>query len=63
MKNTILKGDSKKYGGKYVAIRSFKNNEVLCTGKDPSKVLDCARKQAKKPVIFFVPKKDVVHIY
>ncbi len=63
MKNTILKGDSKRYSGKYVAVRSFKNNEVLCTGRNPSRVLNCAKKQARNPVIFYVPKKDVVHIY
>lgn|GEM_PF-5107414 len=39
MKNTILKDRSKKYNGKYVAVRSFKNNEVLCSGKNPDSVL------------------------
>lgn len=63
MKHTILKSDSEKYNGKFVAVRSFKNNEVLCSGKDPGRVLSRAKKQAKNPVIFYIPQKDVIHIY
>lgn len=64
MKTAILVKDSKRYGGKYVAIRSVKNKEVLSSGKDPSKVYDKAKdKGAKDPIIFYVPKKDSVHIY
>ncbi|MBI5099827.1 MAG: hypothetical protein HZB30_11380 [Nitrospirae bacterium] len=60
----ILVKDGHKYNGKYVAVRSFKNNEVLSSGHDPSIVLEKAKKRgAKKPVLVFVPKKDMVHIY
>lgn len=64
MQTTVLLKDGSKYGGKYVATRSFSNNEVLSSGSDPAKVLDRAKKKgARNPVIFFVPKKGMVHIY
>ncbi len=64
MKAAILVKDSKRYGGKYVAIRSVKSKEVLISGKDPSKVYDKAKdKGAKNPIIFYVPKKGMVHIF
>ncbi|GBE06710.1 hypothetical protein BMS3Abin10_02367 [bacterium BMS3Abin10] len=64
MSKAVLKKGAKNYSGKYVAIRSFKNTEVLSSGSDPSKVLSIAKgKGAKDPVIFYVPKKGAVHIY
>jgi len=64
MQTNVLLKDGNKYGGKYVATRSFSNNEVLSSGSDPDKVFDTAKKKgARNPVIFFVPKKDMVHIY
>lgn len=63
MRRAILKKDGKDYGGKYVAIRSFKNKEVLSFGCNPSRVLNAAKnKGARDPVIFFVPKKDTALI-
>jgi len=56
MHTTILKDDGKKYGGKYVAIRSFKNNEVLCSGSDPTRVLT-AQKESQKPRYFLCTQK------
>jgi hypothetical protein len=63
MGTAILKDDGKKYGGKFVAIRSFNNNEVLCSGKDPAAVFSRAKKKAKNPVVFYVPQKNTIHIY
>ncbi len=63
MQTAILKDDGKKYDGKYVAIRSFKNNEVLCSGKNPTRVFNCAKKLARSPVVFFVPPKGSLNIY
>ncbi len=63
MQTTILKNDGKKYAGKYVAIRSFKNNEVICSGKNPTWVYNRAIKQARKPVIFYVPPSNTIHLY
>lgn len=64
MQATILLKDGSKYDGKYVATRSFKNNEVLSSGSDPAKVFNNAKKKgARNPVIFYVPKKGMVHIY
>jgi hypothetical protein len=60
----MLLNDAKKYGGKYVATRSFKNKKILCAGTDPVKVVQEAKKMgAKDPVLIFVPKEGVVHIY
>jgi len=64
MPSNILVKNAEKYGGKYVATRSFKNKNVLSSGDDPTKVFNEAKsKGAKDPVIFYVPEKDMVHIY
>ncbi len=64
MPANILVKNVAKYSGKYVTTRSFKSKEVLTSGKDPTKVLERAKaKGVKDPVIFYVPKKDSVHIY
>ncbi len=64
MKANILIKNAARYSGKYVAIRSLKNKEVLSSGKDPVKVFERAKaKGARDPAIFYVPKKDLVHIY
>ena len=60
---TLIK-DGEKYGGNYVATRSFKDTKVVCFGTNPKKVFDEAKeKGVKDPVVFFVPKKGMVHIY
>lgn len=64
MKENILIKDPAKYSGRYVATRSLKNKEVLSSGKDPVKVFERAKaKGARDPVVFYVPKKNSVHIY
>lgn len=64
MQTSVLLKDGNKYGGKYVATRSFSNSEVLSSGADPAKVLERARKKgARDPVVFYVPVKGMVHIY
>jgi hypothetical protein len=64
MATRVFLKDGKKYGGKYVATRSFKNKKILCAGTDPVKVVEKAKKMgAKDPVLIFVPKEGVVHIY
>lgn len=64
MPSNVLIKDGDKYGGKYVATKSFRDNEVVCFGADPKRVYDAAvKKGIKDPVVFFVPKKDMIHIY
>ncbi len=64
MSARMLVKDGKKYGGKYVATRSFKATKILCAGTDPVKVVQEAKKLgAKDPVLIFVPKEGIVHIY
>jgi hypothetical protein len=43
---------------------SLKDKKVLSSGADPAKVFSEAKsKGAKDPVVFYVPEKDMVHIY
>ena len=60
--NTLLK--SNRYVGKYVAIKSFSDKTVVGTGKSPKTAIEKAvKKGVQNPIIFFVPKKDMLHIY
>jgi hypothetical protein len=60
----MLVKNGKKYSGKYVATRSFKDKNVLCAGTDPVKVIQEAKKRgAQDPVLVYVPKKGMIHIY
>lgn len=64
MSTNVLVKDAVKYSGKYVAIKSFKDKTVLGSGKNPAKVMERAKaKGAKDPIIFYVPKKNSIHIY
>ncbi|MBF0557250.1 MAG: hypothetical protein HQL08_00565 [Nitrospirae bacterium] len=64
MRPNVLVHDIEKYEGKYVAIRTFIEKNVVCFGDDPAMVFEEAQSRgADDPVIFYVPKKDVVHIY
>lgn len=59
-----LISNGEKYGGQYVATKSFASKEVICHGKELQKVYDDAKKQGiEEPVVFYVPGKDVVQIY
>ena len=52
------------YCGKYVATRSFLSKKVEASGANAEKVYNKAIKNGiKNPVVFFVPEKDMVHIY
>ena len=53
-----------KYKGKYVALKSFKDNTVVASAKSPDLALKKARQAGvQNPVLVFVPRKTVVHIY
>ena len=63
MNNVLLK-DGNKYSGNYVAMKSFSDRVVINYGKD----LQCVYKEAVRrgitdPVVFYVPEKNMVHIY
>jgi hypothetical protein len=56
--------NSKKYGGQYVATRSFTDRNVVTSGPDLVAVhKEAVKKGIKEPVVFYVPKKGAVHIY
>ena len=64
METCTLVQDGEKYGGQYVATRSFQDKEVISFGTDPLKVFEEAKRRGiEDPVIFYVPRKDMVHIY
>ena len=63
MEEVVLVSDEK-YEGKYVALRSFINKEVVAFGDDPTNVMKTARgKGVQNPVLFFVPEHDMTLIY
>lgn len=60
----MLVKDIDRYGGKYVATKDFTDKNVISYGDDPVIVFNDAQKAGiEDPVIFYVPKKDVVNIY
>jgi hypothetical protein len=60
----LLIKDGEKYGGKYVATKSFADKRVISHGNDPVKVFNDAKKKGHKdPVVFYVPPKGMVQIY
>ncbi len=53
-----------KFKGRYVALKSFKDNTVVGSGKGPKTALkEAERKGFKDPVLVYVPEKEFVHIY
>jgi hypothetical protein len=64
MEALVLVKDIDKYGGKYVATKDFTDKNVVSCGDNPVSVFnDAVRSGIEDPVIFYVPKKGVVHIY
>jgi hypothetical protein len=60
----VLLNDSEKYGGQYVATRSFEDKKVVSHGSEASQVFNEARRKGvKEPVVFYVPKKGMAQIY
>lgn len=58
-----LINNGQKYRGKFVATSSFNDKNVIASGTDPQKVIASAEKKCDSPVVFFVPKKNAIHIY
>ncbi len=62
--NNILVNEVELYDGKYVATKSFLEKDVVCYGDDPVKVYNEAREAGvDDPVVFYIPEKNLVHIY
>lgn len=50
------------YAGKYVALRSFLDKEVTCSGDNFAQVYTDAKKAGvESPVVFFVPDHPCVY--
>ena len=53
-----------KYKGKYVALESFTGKKVVASGKKPADVMGRAtEKGILKPVLIYVPEKNMTHVY
>lgn len=64
MNPQVLVKDSEKYGGQYVATRSFRDREVVASADTPVAVKAAAAKLGvDAPVIFFVPVPGTVSVY
>lgn len=62
MEQTLI--TERKYNGRYVALKDFKDSTVVSDGKTPQEAYEKAiGKGFKEPVILFVPDKDMVQIY
>jgi len=60
----ILLNDGGRYGGKYVALRSFLEKDVISSGNNAAEVYRDAQEQgAEDPVLFYVPAQGTIHIY
>ena len=56
--------DRKKFGGKFIATRSFTSYDVIASGDDPSEVFDEAVEMGiEEPVINYIHKEGVICIY
>lgn len=56
--------DGGKYGGKYVALRSFSEKDVISAGDNAAEVYEDATNQGvTDPVLFYVPEQGMIHIY
>jgi hypothetical protein len=56
--------DRKKYGGKYVAMKSFTDKAIVASGKNAIKVYNKAVKRGiKEPVIDYIFSENVTYIF
>jgi hypothetical protein len=62
MVQTLIKESG--YEGKYVALKSFEDSTVISDGITPQEAYEKAIKKGfARPVLVFVPLKDMVQIY
>ena len=62
MTRTLFK--ERKYIGKYIATKNFDDSVVLGCGNTPEEAYKSAvQKGCKRPMIVFVPSKEMVQIY
>lgn len=53
-----------KYAGKFVAIKSFNNKTVVASGRNPMSVRTAAINHGcKSPVVMYIPKDKMYHIF
>lgn len=64
MEADVLVNNGEQYGGKYVALKSFDDKDVVSWGENPLYVYNEAKdKGVEDPVVFYVPEKNSIHVY
>ncbi len=64
MTNIHVVKNSEKYSGKYVAVKSFSDRDVISFGEEPVKVVESAKdKGFEEPVLIFIPEKGMLNVY
>ena len=64
MARSIVLIKDKKYAGKHVTFKDFKDRKVITSGRNPIAVVNKAKKLGyANPVILYVPKHDGLHIF
>lgn len=62
MVQTLIKDSS--YEGRYVTLKSFDDSTIISDGATPQEAYEKAIEKGHiKPVLIFVPLKDMVQIY
>jgi hypothetical protein len=60
----VLVNNAEKYAGNYVATTSFQDKDPICFGRGLLDVYrEAVKMGVKNPVVFYVPEKDVAHLY
>jgi hypothetical protein len=60
----VLVEDDDRYGGQYVATKSFADKTVVSHGLNPADVhAEAKEKGYKDPVVVYIPPKGIVQIY
>lgn len=61
--NELVK-NSEKYCGKWVATKSFWDNDVVCSGRNPKVVYVKAKRAGLvSPIVLYIPEKNSIHVY
>jgi hypothetical protein len=54
----------KKYGGQYVTVKYYASKTVITHGKKPADVFNRAKKKGiEEPILLYIPKPGMVHLY
>ncbi len=55
--------NGQQYVGQFVATSTFNDRNVIAHGDNPEEVMRQAQQISDSPVVFFLPKKDTIHVF